>query len=206
MTPVKRLPSQRAQRTRLRIIEAARDLFVADGYGATSLQDIATRAGVAVQTVYFVFGNKRTLLKELVDVTVAGDDEPVATMDRPWFRAALDAPTAHEHLRLQVAGARAVLERVAPVTKVLDAAVATDPEVAAMWPDTHDPRYLVHAAAARSLAAKPGARVSAQDAADLLYGLLSPELFLLLVRERGWTADRWEGWAYETLRAQVCVD
>jgi hypothetical protein len=49
-------------------------------------------------------------------------------------------------------------------------------------------------------------RASAQDAADLLYGLLSPELFLLLVRERGWSADRWEGWAYETLRSQLCVD
>jgi hypothetical protein len=158
------------------------------------------------KTVYFVVGNKRTLLKELVDVTVAGDDEPVATMDRPWFRAALDAPTADEHLRLHVAGVRAVLERVAPVTKVLDAAVATDPEVAAMWPDTHDPRYLVQAAAARSLAAKPGARVAAQDAADLLYGLLSPELYLLLVGERGRTAERWEGWAYETLRSQLCVD
>src|SRR5918994_217025 len=206
MTPVKRAPSQRAQQTRLRIIEAARDLFVAGGYGATSLQDVADRAGVAVQTVYFAFGNKRTLLKELVDVTVAGDDEPVATMDRPWFRAALDAPTAQEHLRLQVGGARAVLERVAPVTRVLDAAVATDPEVAAMWPDTHDPRYLVQATAARSLAAKPGARASAQDAADLLYGLLSPELFLLLVRERGWSADRWERWAYETLRSQLGVD
>jgi AcrR family transcriptional regulator len=206
MAPVKRSPSPRAQQTRLRIIEAARDLFVADGYGATSLQDVADRAGVAVQTVYFAFGNKRTLLKELVDVTVAGDDEPIATMDRPWFQEALDAPTAQEHLRLHVAGSSAVLARVAPVTKVLDTAVATDPEVAAMWPDPHDPRYVVAAAAGRSLAAKPGAAGDAQAAADLLYGLLSPELYLLLVGERGWSQPRWEEWVYATLRAQLCVD
>ena len=133
--PPKNKRSQKAAETRRRILEAAGELFVGQGYGATTLQEIAARAGVAVQTLYFVFGNKRTILKELVDVTIAGDDEPVATMDRPWFRAGIDAPGAEEHLRLHVAGTRAVLDRVAPVTQVVATAAATDTEVCMIWPE-----------------------------------------------------------------------
>jgi AcrR family transcriptional regulator len=198
--------AQQAQETRRRILAAARDLFVEDGYGATSLQEVADRAGVAVQTIYFTFGNKRTLLKELVDVTIAGDDEPVATMNRPWFQNALAAETAEAHLRVHVAGTRTILERVAPITKVVATAAAMDPEIATLWHYEEDPRYVVHAAAAESLMGKPGAaeNVSAESAADILFGLLSPELYLLFVRDRGWPPDRWEQWAYEILRAQLC--
>src|SRR3569833_4731801 len=99
-----------ATKTRARMLEAARELFVRNGYGATTLKEIADRAGVAVQTIYFVFGNKRVLLKELVDVAIAGDLEPVATMDREWFQEVLAAPTAGSHLRLLVRGTRGILE------------------------------------------------------------------------------------------------
>ncbi|MEV1177126.1 helix-turn-helix domain-containing protein [Nonomuraea sp. NPDC049784] len=208
MSDVKQ-PSKRAQKakeTRRRILEAALELFVQDGYGATNLQDVADRARVAVQTIYFVFGNKRALLKELVDVTIAGDDEPVATMDRPWYTGALAAGTAPDMLRAYVAGTTSILERVAPIGRVLDAAVASDPEVAALWPHDVDPRFIVHQNAAEALAAKPGARVDVPvgEMADLLYGLLSPELYLLFVQERGWPRERWERWAGETLCAQLC--
>ncbi|MEU4328542.1 TetR/AcrR family transcriptional regulator [Nonomuraea dietziae] len=208
MSDVKRTNkrAQKAKETRQRILAAARELFVQDGYGATNLQDVADKAGVAVQTIYFVFGNKRALLKELVDVTIAGDDEPVATMDRPWYAAALAADTAQDMVRAYVAGTTSVLERVAPIGRVLEAAVASDPEVAALWPHDVDPRYVVQQGAAKALVAKPGARaeLSAEEAADLLYGVLSPELYLLFVHERGWPRERWERWAEQTLRAQLC--
>ncbi|GAA4231344.1 AcrR family transcriptional regulator [Streptosporangium album] len=208
MSDVKRTSkrAQKAQETRRRILEAALELFVQDGYGATNLQDVADRAGVAVQTIYFVFGNKRTLLKELVDVTIAGDDEPVATMDRPWYVDALAADTAQDMLRAYVAGTTSVLGRVASIGRVLEGASASDPEVAALWPHDVDPRYLVQQGAAKALVGKPGARaeVSVEEAADLLYGLLSPELYLLFVRERGWSSERWEQWVGQTLRAQLC--
>ncbi|MEU7004071.1 helix-turn-helix domain-containing protein [Nonomuraea sp. NPDC046570] len=210
MSDVKRTSkrAQKAQETRRRILKAALELFVQDGYGATNLQDIADRAGVAVQTIYFVFGNKRTLLKELVDVTIAGDDEPVATMDRPWYVDALAAGTAQDMLRAYVTGTTSVLERVAPIGKVLDGACASDPEVAALWPHDVDPRYVVQQGAAKALVGKPDARaeISAEEATDLLYGLLSPELYLLFVHERGWSRERWERWVYQTLRSQLCSD
>jgi AcrR family transcriptional regulator len=197
----------KARETRRRMLEAAHELFVEHGYGATALQDIADRAGVAVQTIYFTFGNKRSLLKELADVSIAGDDEPVATMDRPWFRDALAAETADAQLRAHVQGTRQILDRVAPITEVLRSAVAMDPEIAGLWRQDTDPRLTVHSAAAKALVAKPGAReeLSAEYAADVLFGLLSPELYLLFVRDRGWTPERWEQWAYDTLRSRLCV-
>ncbi|MFI6990500.1 TetR/AcrR family transcriptional regulator [Nonomuraea wenchangensis] len=210
MSDVKRTSkrAQKAQETRRRMLAAALELFVQDGYGATNLQDVAARAGVAVQTIYFVFGNKRALLKELVDVTIAGDDEPVATMDRPWYVEALAAGTAQDMLRAYVTGGTSVLERVAPIGKMLDGAVASDPEVAALWPHDVNPRHVVQQRAAQALVGKPGARpeMTVEEAADLLYGLLSPELYLLFVRERGWPRERWERWTLQTLHAQLCSD
>ncbi|MEV4461193.1 helix-turn-helix domain-containing protein [Microbispora sp. NPDC049633] len=200
--------AERSRRTREKIIEAARELFVAQGYGATSLQEVADRAGVAVQTVYFVFGNKRTLFKHVVDTSIAGDTEPVATMDREWFRAACAAPTAAGQLRAHVRGASEILGRVAPLMPMIESAGAADPQIAAQWPDGPDPRYVVQHAAAQALAGKPGVRpdVTAEMAADLLFCLLSPQLYLLFVRDRGWSPDRWEEWAYGTLAAQLCAD
>lgn len=209
MSDVKRVSkrTQKSRETRARILKAASELFVRDGYGTTNLQDVADLAGVAVQTIYFVFGNKRTLLKELVDVTIAGDDEPLATMERDWFTEAMAAPGAAEHLRAHVRGTTAVLGRVAPITKVLDTAVAMDPEVASLWPHDSDPRHVVQSAAAGALMAKPGARpdVSSEQAADVLFGLLSPELYLLLVAERGWAPERYQDWAHRTLAAQLLI-
>ncbi|MFD7768266.1 TetR/AcrR family transcriptional regulator [Streptomyces sp. NPDC059787] len=198
----------KAQETRRRIIEAAGALFVEQGYGATKLQEIADRAGVAVQTVYFVFRNKPSLLKELVDVTIAGDDEPVPTMERPWFTEVTTAPTAESALAALVAGTRRTLERVAAVNEMVRAATATNPEIRELWPDRTDPRYTVIATAAKSLTEKPGARtaVPVEEAADIVYAILSPELFLVLTRDRAWPPAKWEQWAYDTLGSQLLAD
>lgn len=203
MSGVKR--AEKARQTRTRMLTAARELFVQRGYGATSLQEIADRAGVAVQTIYFTFGNKRVLLKELVDVSIAGDDEPIATLDRPWFRAAVEAPTAADQLRHHIEGTAEVLARVAPITEMLRAAAAADPAVAELWDQDSDPRFTVHEAAARALVTKPdSADVTAEHAADLLFALLSPELYLLFVRDRDWSPEQWRQWALATLRDQLC--
>src|SRR5215813_10848168 len=149
---------EKSRETRRRIMRAASELFVDQGYGATTLQGIAERAGVAVQTIYFAFGNKPSLLKELVDVTIAGDDEPIPTLQRDWFRDALAADTAEAHLRAHVHGTCGVLARVAPIMDVLHAAGAQDPSLSSLWQQDTDPRLEVHTAAARSLIAKPGVR------------------------------------------------
>lgn len=199
--------TERSRATREKIIAAARELFITQGYGATSLQEIADQAGVAVQTVYFVFGNKRTLFKDVVDTTIAGDTAPVATMQRPWFHAACTAPTAAEQLRLHVRGTHEILARVAPIIPMIDAAAATDPGIAAPWATDPDPRYTVQHAAAQALVAKPDAdpAIPVTTAADLLYGLLSPQLYLVFVHDRDWPPPTWEEWARTTLTTQLCT-
>jgi AcrR family transcriptional regulator len=205
MTQVKGSRAEKARQTRRKILEAARELFVERGYGATTLQDIADRAGYAVQTIYFTFGNKRTVLKELGDFTIAGDDERVATMERAWFRAAVEARTAGELLQHTVHGARGILERIAPLAEVMRTAATIEPEISRLWGTDGDPRFTVYATAARALVTKPDARAGlpAEQAADVLFALLSPELYLLLVRDRGWSPQRWEEWAGDLLRTQL---
>jgi len=197
--------TRKARETRNRILAAAQELFIEQGYGVTNLKEVAERAGVAVQTIYFVFGNKRMLLKELVDVVIAGDDEPIATMERPWFTGALAAGDAEGFLQAYVTGVSGVLERVAEILEVLKTAVAMDPEMAELWPSDRDPRLAVQRAAAEALVAKPGARagLSADEATDLLYGVLSPELYLVFTRQRGWAPQRWREWALATLDSQL---
>jgi AcrR family transcriptional regulator len=208
MSPVKKIDgrAEKSRRTRARILDAAGELFVAHGYGATSLQDIADEAGVAVQTIYYAFGNKQTVLKHVVDRTIAGDDEPVATLDRPWFQEVLATDTAPEHLRRHVDGTTSVLQRVAPIVRMLEAATATNAGLADLWPGQGDPRLTVQHAAAKSLLGKPGARddLTTKRAADILYGVLSTELYLLMVGNRGWSVKQWSAWAYDLLLPQLC--
>ncbi len=209
MTDVKQTGkrARRAQETRRRMVDAAHALFVEQGYGATLLPEVAARAGVAVQTIYFTFGNKRSLLKEVVDVAIAGDLEPVATMDRAWFRAVVEADTVETGLRALVAGTKEVLVRAAPITKVLEAAVAADPEVGEIWPRSENPRLTVQTAAAKALVSMSGlaAGLTLRQTTDALYGLLSPELFLVMVQERRWSPERWERWVFALLRSQLCA-
>src|SRR5664279_3833218 len=94
--------AEQARATRRRIIEAATRLFLAHGYAATMLDQVALDAGVAVQTVYFHFGNKRTLLKEALDIAAVGDDEPVPLLERPWLDRLRGEPDPAEMIALWV--------------------------------------------------------------------------------------------------------
>ena len=205
MSPVNTKQAEKARQTRRRVLAAAEELFVERGYGATTLQEVADRAGVSVQTIYFTFRNKRTLLKELVDVAVAGDDEPIPTMQRTWFTTALAAPTAAEQLRAHVTGSVTVDARAGAVFEVLRTAAAQETELGELWREGNAQRLTVQREAARTLLGKPGARpgVSVEQAADALYAVLGPELYLVLVRDRAWSTERFADWAYESLRSQL---
>src|SRR5690242_15455181 len=95
-----------ARATRRRIVDGATELFVERGYAATTLDQIAKDAGVAVQTVYFHFRNKATVLKQILDVAAVGDDEPVPLLDRPWARRVRDEPDARRALAIWMRNTR----------------------------------------------------------------------------------------------------
>ncbi|MEW2635514.1 helix-turn-helix domain-containing protein [Streptomyces sp. NPDC048389] len=198
---------EKARRTRQRMLDAAARLFAEKGWTGTTVEDIARTAEVGVQTVYFTFGSKRALLKELVDTTVAGDSDPVATLERPWARKVLDEPDPAAQLALQAAGARRILERAAPILEVVRGAATADPEIAELWQVNHEQRHAVQLHFAEALLAKAGGALrhdyDSATAADITMTALGPETYGLLVTRRGWTPARWEQWAADALVRQL---
>jgi AcrR family transcriptional regulator len=190
----------RARETRRRIITAAAELFIADGYTATRLEQIADRAGVAVQTVYFHFGNKRTVLKEAVDVAAVGDDQPVPLLDRPLYRQLADEGDPHQYVTVWVGGTREIFTRIAPIMRVVRDAAGADPDMAAQWRTNQQQLatacrvFVQHLANLGAL--KPGLAID--DALDILLALASIEVFLILT-ERGWSPQKWELWMTDTI-------
>ncbi|NXY98536.1 TetR/AcrR family transcriptional regulator [Streptomyces sp. BR123] len=187
--------------------DAAARLFAEKGWTGTTVEDIARTAEVGVQTVYFTFGSKRALLKELLDTAVAGDADPVATLDRPWAREVLDEPDPAAQLALQAAGARRILERAAPVLEVVRGAATADPELAELWRLNHEQRHAVQLRFAQALHEKASGSLrhghDSAAAADIALTVLGPETYDLLVTRRGWTPARWEEWAADALARQL---
>ena len=147
-----------ARDTRRSILDAAHELFVASGYAATTIQAIAERAGVAVQTVYAVFGNKRELLRQLIESAITGDDEPVPITERAEAQAVAAEPDARRRAELDAALSRSITERVAPVLRVASEAAASDPELAAMMEAVKAARRQEMMASARMIAGPDGPR------------------------------------------------
>ena len=193
---VKDKPS-RAEKTRLtrrRIVAAAADLFLDQGYGATTLDQVAARAGVAVQTVYFHYGNKATLLKLALDEAAVGDDEPVALLDRPWLAELSAEPDPVRVIELWCRGAREILERVAPLLAVVRGTAGTDPDLAAQWAVNESQRRTAFRPLA-DLLAERGAlcpELTTQDAADLAFLISSAENYIIATRVLGWAPERWQ--------------
>lgn len=186
--------AQRARLTRRRIIDAAAQLFVERGYGATMLDQVAERAGVAVQTVYFHFGNKSTLLKCALDVAAVGDDEPVELLERPWLERIKAEPDPRRMIELWVANSRSIMERVAPILAVVRGSVGADPDLAAQWQANEQQRRTAHRALAQILADRGLLRtgLTRQDAADLTFLIASVESYFLATATLGWSPEHWE--------------
>jgi TetR/AcrR family transcriptional regulator, regulator of autoinduction and epiphytic fitness len=184
---------------------AARDLFVEQGYSATTVQQIAARADVAWQTVYSVFGTKAAILSEVFDVAVAGDDEPVALPDRPFVAAIGAAATRAEKARIFAAHLRETHGSTAPVLSVIEAAAAVDEEMAALWEKLQGQRLHGMTMAARDFAAAGALRPdrSEAEAADVLFLLTGPWAYRALVTGRGWDEDAYESWLADALQALV---
>ncbi|TCN35593.1 TetR family transcriptional regulator [Kribbella orskensis] len=198
-----RADKARANRRRMRA--AALALFADRGYASTSMQAIADEAGVAVQTLYFTFGTKRALLSEILDIEVAGDEEPVPTLERPGVLAAIDDPDRERQLREQARIAREIYQRVAPVLQVVANAASADPELAELWETNNTQRATVMERLISALAAKGPLRdgLDTAMAIDIALALQSPEMYQYLTKRRGWSPSRWEQWTADALITQL---
>ena len=167
---------------------------MAGGYAATTIEAIAERAGVAFQTVYAVFGTKRELLRQLIESTITGGDEPLPMTERPEAKSVAAEPNTLRRVKLDAALSRSIVERVAPIVRVAEEAAASDPELAAMMTVVKAARREEMIAATGILAGPDGLRVDREEAAATLYVLYSPQVASMLMDDYRWSPERYENW------------
>ena len=191
---------EQAGATRRAVLEAAHALFVDRGYVATTIGAIASKANVAPETVYAVFGSKRAILSELVNDAITGNDAP-PVLQQDWVRGLRDEPDPRRRVRALATNGRLILERRAALDELIHGAAAADPEMAALRQVGKSQR----AAGQREILHRAfdptdlRADVDLDTAADILYAIGSPETYRLLVVDRGWTGVRFERWYGDAL-------
>jgi AcrR family transcriptional regulator len=203
VNPAGMLPSLRQAQiaqTEGRILAAATELFLADGYVATTLEAVAKRAQVGARTVYLRFGTKAALFKRVVDVAVVGDTEPVDVLGRDWMQAALTAPTAAERIAASAAAGRQIMERTGALFAVAQQAAAVEPLIAAQWQQGREQTRYAHAVFWTRMAADglldPG--LDLDWLIDTSTILAAAETYLLITRLTNWDLDAYQDWLVTT--------
>jgi AcrR family transcriptional regulator len=191
---------EQARRTRRAILDAGRLLFTEQGYAATTIAQIAAKAGVAVDTVYAAVGTKPVLTRLLMETAISGTDQAVPAEERDYVQRIRAASTASEKIRVYAAAVTEVNSRLAPLHLVLRDAAAQAPELGELWAEIATRRAGNMRLFAQDLAAtgelRPGLDVD--EVADVVWSLNSAEYYTLLVRERGWPPARLAAWLADT--------
>jgi AcrR family transcriptional regulator len=185
---------EQARETRQRIIQAAHDLFLSQGFGRTTIADVARAAGVAVETVYAAFRNKHTLLRQVWYVSFRGDEDDIPLWDRPEIRAVIAEPDLARRFEAQAVVLTAVFRRITPLLLMLQGAVASQPAAAAMLAEFDERRLDAAAKYARAAAATGQLAVSEDECQDVLWATLDGGQWHRLVAERGWSDERFAAW------------
>lgn len=193
----------RDEAARERIVTAATELFVRDGYVATTIGAIAQHAQVAVKTIYTAYGNKLGILSAAHDRAVLGAGESTPLLNHAWVRALSDAESIDLAWTDAATHLAASTERVAPILAVIHSAAA-DPGVGDLLTDLHRQRHVFSLGLARILLALPGAaRVPVHRVADILYATMTTESYTLFVTECGWALGQWRDWAHATIAREL---
>lgn len=188
--------TEQARQTRKRVIDAATLLFVQRGYATTTMRAIAAAADVSVPTVELLFGTKAQLLHVVIDVAVAGDDEPVPVLSRAWAAEAQSARDLAEFLSAVAQVLGEAQARSAGVMLAAYEAAGSDPNIHILIADRESQRertasWIVDGVTARA-ELRPG--IDRVSAIDTVWMLMDPVVFSRLTRHRGWRPDRYASW------------
>jgi AcrR family transcriptional regulator len=199
-----------ARETRRRVLDAAARLFQEQGYPRTTIAEVAAAADIAADTVLHLFGSKRGLLKEVMDVVVGGDDQEVAVLERADPQAARREKDQHVQIAMFAAGITEQLERIRPMDDILRSAAAVDAEAAALRDSLQlDQRRAAMRTVAGWIAANgplctdAGAADPVEAAAAILWTLTSPEVHQMLREHWGWGPATYEQWLRSTLESSL---
>ena len=195
---------ERARETRLRMIRAAHELFTERGYTGARMADIAARAGVAVQTVYFTFHTKAELLRACYERAVLGEDDPRPPQAQPWFAEMLAARSGAAALRHFATGNTEIVSRVGRLDDVARSA-SHEPDAVAVRAHSEQLRRAGYRAIIEHLQTKFGlaAGLDVETATDLLLTLGGTGIYGSLVLDYGWTLTRFVDWLSNTLAEQL---
>lgn len=189
---------EQAAETRRTIIAAANELFIAQGYGQTTIKQVAARAGVSVETVYATFGTKASLLRHVWYVDFRGDEADVALYDREEMQSILAEPDLSERIRRHAVFVTASNRRIFPLLDALTGAAASEPDAAAMLAEWADRRLDVATRYAHAAAATGQLGVSEEECRDVLFATMDGTLWSQLVGQRGWSDERFSTWLAAT--------
>ncbi len=192
---------EQARETRSKIITAAKELFFENGYSGTSIETIADSAGVAVETIYATFGNKRSILTALVDVSVTGDDLPIPLLERPNIQEAQILDDQRLVIQKFSQDVYAIMQRMDPIFELLRATAKSEPDIQ---------EYLDHLLHGRlqgmQFMLEQLMRIGPlrdnldlTNAAETIWVISSAEVFHLLITDRGWTEAQYVAWLADTL-------
>lgn len=198
--------AERARATRQAILSSAVELFLARGYAATSMAAVALEAGVSTDTVYHLFSDKRTLLKECLDVVIGGDDRDISFLERSEPQLMRQETNQRRQIALFAAGMARQLERVRPMEDILQSAAAVDTEIAALRADVQlRQRREAMTTVASWISARGPLRdeQSVDEAAAVLWTATSSEVHRMLRVDWKWQPQQYERWLIITLEAHL---
>ncbi len=181
--------------TRKRIVDAAQRLLRRDGYAGTTIEAIAQEAQVSAPSVYAIFKSKTGILRELLDQAGFGPDYESAV------QRALGAPDPVVRLRLAAPIARGIHESQSAILDLLRGAGVVAPELARLERQKEGQRYERQEGTIALLhnSGKLRSGLDYTTARDIFWALTARDLYRMLVRERKWSADKYEDWLSNTL-------
>ena len=214
MPPVSPPPTRRyrsalreaqARRTRRRVLQAASAVFLDRGYAGATMRAVASEAGISVPTVEALFGTKARLLKAAIDVAIAGDDESVAVLDRPWAHEAERAQSLDEFLSIVGEVLAAAQQRSAGLVLAVFEGSCRDVELEALRKQMVSQREVTAAWMVKGMTRLAPLRrgCSLEEAVDVVWLLMDPAVFVRLTRQRQWEAERYRRWIADALARLV---
>lgn len=192
-----------ARATRLRILEAAKALFIERGYPAATLEAIADAADTSLPTLYRLFPSKQALLKAVLDVSFGGDDQPIAFGERPEVQAIRAEADPVTLIRAFARIGRDFMVRSSAIMHVLATAAQVDSDAAQLMEHIRRQRRTGQSRIVTALSARDALdpQLEFSEAVDITYAALSPDVHRILTVECGWTAEQYEQWLIRSLRA-----
>jgi AcrR family transcriptional regulator len=195
------LRADQAEQTRRRILDAARQLFIARGYAGTTIAAVAERAAVAPETVYLSVGGKRALLEGVIEGAITPDAHPV---DEEWWGEVAQLPSAQQRLEKMVEYSCKILARTRPIHAVIRGAADKEKFAATLGRRLLQDRLTGQTERIR-LYLKDHLRdgLSLTEAGQRYCALVGPELYQVLTVELGWPVEQHRRWLTALLQADL---